>query len=57
VLEYWILDHARREMTALRRRGGAWAAQVVRPPETYRTPLLRGLEFSVAAVFAAADQV
>jgi hypothetical protein len=57
VLEYWILDHARREMTALRRRGGAWAAQVVRPPETYRTPLLRGLEFSVAAVFASADQV
>jgi Uma2 family endonuclease len=55
VQEYWIVDAARREMLVLRRHGGRWDEQVVRPPETYRTGLLPGLEFACGPVFEAAD--
>jgi len=55
VREYWIVDADRREMLVLRRRGRRWARRVVRPPQTYETALLPGLEFSCEAVFDAAD--
>jgi Uma2 family endonuclease len=54
VREYWVVDADRGEMLALRRRGGRWAERVVRPPEVHRTTTLPGLDFDLAAVFAAA---
>jgi Uma2 family endonuclease len=54
VKEYWILDAAKEEMLVLRRSGSRWVRRIVRPPETYRTRLLPGLEFACAPVFAAA---
>ncbi len=53
VKEYWIIDAARGEMLVLRRSRGQWAEQIVRPPQTYQTPLLPGLEFDCGLVFAA----
>jgi Uma2 family endonuclease len=55
VQEYWIFDADKREMLVLKRSRGKWAEQTVRPPEIYRTHLLKGLEFRCAAVFEAAD--
>ena len=55
IQEYWIIDADKRQMTALRRSRGRWAAQTVRPPKTYRTHLLPGLEFSCEPVFDAAE--
>ncbi len=57
VREYWIIDHARVEMLVLRRSHDQWVERVIRPPQVYRTRLLPGLKFDLAAVFAAADQV
>jgi Uma2 family endonuclease len=56
VREYWIIDEERQEMLVLSRKGGKWAARVVRPTERYRTSkaLLPDFEFDLAAVFAAA---
>lgn len=55
VREYWIVDAERREVLVLRRRGRRWLRRVVQESEVYTTPLLPGLEFNCAAVFAAAD--
>jgi Uma2 family endonuclease len=54
VHEYWIVDAQRQEVLVLRRVGGRWKEQIVRPPEVYRTRQLPGLEFNIAAVFEAA---
>lgn len=54
VREYWVVDADRGEVLILRRSRGRWVERVVRPPETYRTRLLPGLEFDPAPVFAAA---
>jgi Uma2 family endonuclease len=54
VREYWIIDEGRGEMRVLRRRGDRWNERTVRPGEIYRTRLLPGFEFDVAAVFEAA---
>jgi hypothetical protein len=51
---YWVVDADKGEMLTLRRRGGRWDEEVVRPPAVYRPTLFPGLEFDVAAVFAAA---
>lgn len=53
VREYWVIDADKGEMLVLRRRGRRWTERVVRPPERYRTTLFPGLEFDIAAVFAA----
>jgi Uma2 family endonuclease len=53
VKEYWLFDLEREEMTVLRRRAGRWSDGTVRPPATYRTPLLPGLEVDLASVFQA----
>jgi Uma2 family endonuclease len=54
VMEYWIVDAAKEEVLAMRRSGGKWAKRVLKPGEKYKTRLLPGFEFDVAAVFAAA---
>ena len=57
VRDYWIIDADRGEageMLALRRVGGRWAQEIVRPPEIHRPRLLPDLAFDVAAVFRAA---
>jgi hypothetical protein len=53
VQEYWIVDLEAEAMTVLRRSGGRWAERTLKAPETHRTRLLPGLEFSVAAMFEA----
>jgi Uma2 family endonuclease len=55
--EYWIVNAERQEVLVLRRWGGRWKEQVVRPPEAYRTRLLPGFEFHCARVFQAAQVV
>lgn len=55
VREYWIVDHAKGEMLALRRRGGRWTERIVRCGEGYPTRLLPGFELDLATVFQAAD--
>jgi Uma2 family endonuclease len=55
VSEYWIVDANRQEMTVLRRWGGRWREQIIKPPEVYRTRLLPGFEFACALVFEAAQ--
>jgi Uma2 family endonuclease len=54
VREYWVLDHFKQEMLALRRVKGRWSERHVRPGEGYRTRLLPGFELDLAGVFAAA---
>jgi Uma2 family endonuclease len=54
VMEYWIVDAAKEEVLTMRRSGGKWAKRVVKGDEKYKTRLLPGFEFDVAAVFAAA---
>jgi len=53
VQEYWIVDVEGESMTVLRRSGGRWAERTLKAPETHRTRLLAGFEFSVAAMFEA----
>ncbi len=55
VVEYWIFDAHRREMLVLRRGRGQWMEKIVRPPETYTTRLLPGLELQCGPIFDAAD--
>lgn len=57
IKEYWILDEERRAMLVHRRVSASWREQTVRPPKLYKTRLFPGLEFSCAAVFAAADGI
>lgn len=54
IREYWIFNAETEEMLVLRRWGGRWREQTIRPGEIYRTRLLPGFEFDCAAVFAAA---
>jgi Uma2 family endonuclease len=56
VSEYWIIDHHKREMLALRRHGGRWMRKVVHEQDVYETKLLPGLRFELSPVFEAADQ-
>ena len=53
VIEYWIVDADEGLMKVLRRSRGHWVEYPVRPPAGYRTRLLPGFEFSIAAVFQA----
>ena len=56
VSEYWIIDAEQCVMKVLRSSRGRWAEAAIRPPATYRTRLLPGLEFSIEAVFGAAEE-
>ncbi len=55
IQEYWIIDADKRQMIILQRSRGRWAAQIIRPPKTYKTHLLPGLEFSCESIFRAAE--
>lgn len=57
VREYWIVDVEQRMVVQLRRSGQRWIEKTVRPPKTCRTRLLPVFELSLAAVFAATDDV
>jgi hypothetical protein len=56
VREYWIIDIQRREMTVLRRSRDKWVKQVIQPGKPYRTKLLPGFVFDLAAVFEAGER-
>lgn len=51
VQEYGIIDPDAKTMTVLGRADGRWVESVVAPPEVHQTPILPGLEFSVAEIF------
>jgi Uma2 family endonuclease len=57
VTEYWIVDAAQQMVTILRRRGGRWHEEVIKPPTLYKTRVLPGFMLDIAAVFEAANQV
>jgi len=54
VVEYWIVDADRSEMTVLRRERGKFTETLARPPQPFSTPHLPGFELDLAAVFASA---
>jgi Uma2 family endonuclease len=56
VREYWIVDHQRREVLVLRRRGPQWTERIVTDSERCTTRSLPGFELDVAAVFREADR-
>jgi Uma2 family endonuclease len=51
VIEHWISDAERKELVVLRRSRGRWAERTIRPPASYRTRLLPGLDFACGPVF------
>ena len=53
VREYWIVDATKQEMLALQRTQGQWTEHIVLPAQGYRAITLAGLDFNLAAVFAA----
>ena len=53
ILEYWIIDADKGQMTVLRRTAGKWQERIIRPSDKYRTHLLPGFEFDLASVFEA----
>ncbi len=54
VQEYWIFDADKEQVLVLRRMGGQWRERLVRPPELYRSTVLRGFELTCQQVFEAA---
>lgn len=50
VLEYVIVDRFDHEVTVLRLVDGRYAEQILKPSDTYRTPLLPGLEIPLQAI-------
>ena len=55
VIEYWIIDRFRRNMTVFKNTPTGIQETVIQATETYRTPLLPGFELVLAKVLAAAD--
>lgn len=53
--EYWIVDAARRQMTALLRWRGKWKPKVLRPTQKYTTRHLPAFSLDLKRVFAAAQ--
>ena len=51
--EYWIVDADEGVLKVFRRSRGRWAEREIRPPAEYRTRLLPGFAFSIAAVLEA----
>ena len=51
--EYWIVDVARQQMTALTRWRGQWREQIVKPTKKYKSPRLPGFALDLRRVFAA----
>jgi Uma2 family endonuclease len=57
VVEYWVIDRFRRQMTVFRRDGRRIAEVVIREADSYTTPLLPGFELPLAKVLAEADKL
>jgi Uma2 family endonuclease len=51
VAEYWIVDAAKRRMTALARWRGRWRPKVVKAGQSYGTPLLPKFSLDLKRVF------
>jgi Uma2 family endonuclease len=51
VMEYWIFDLEKEQVSILQRSGGRWATNVLSPTQTHTTRLLPGFELNIAAVF------
>jgi Uma2 family endonuclease len=56
VREYWIVDSAKGQMTAMTRWRGGWKTRVLKASSTYRTPLLPGFSLNLKRIFAAAKR-
>jgi Uma2 family endonuclease len=56
IREYWIFDRFRRTLTVYRGPGEAPEEVIVPEGQTYRTPLLPGLELPLAQLLAVADR-
>jgi len=54
VMEYWIFDLEKEQVSILQRSGGRWATSVLSPAQTHKTRLLPRFELNIAAVFDAA---
>lgn len=50
VLEYVIVDHHDHRVTVLRLVDGKYAEQILKPTDTYRSPLLPGLEIPLQSI-------
>jgi Uma2 family endonuclease len=57
IVEYWVIDRFRRQMTVYRRPNDKVPQQVYGEKDTYTTPLLPGFELSLAKLFAVNDQL
>ena len=51
--EYWIIDGFKQQMTAMTRWRGQWKSKLVKPSQTYTTPLLPKFSLVLKRVFAA----
>lgn len=52
--EYWIIDSARQQMTAMLRWRGQWKEKVVKPTQKYTTRHLPGFSLDLKRIIAAA---
>lgn len=57
IVEYWIIDRFRRQMTVYRNQGGTVTEIVLCEGDVYTTPLLPGFELPVSRLFAEADRL
>jgi Uma2 family endonuclease len=55
LVEYWVIDRFRRQMTVFRQASDQSPAIVVKEGETYATPLLPGFELPLTRLLAEAD--
>lgn len=56
VSEYWIVDRAKSQLTALTRWRGQWKKRIVKPAQKLTTPLLPGFSLDLKRIFAAAKR-
>ena len=57
IIEYWIIDRFRRQMTVVRATDGSLEEVIVREQESYSSPLLPGFELPIAKILAEADML
>jgi Uma2 family endonuclease len=55
VQEYWVIDRFQRVMTVFTMADGKIQPRVIRPKQTYTTPLLPGFELPLAKLLAVSD--
>jgi Uma2 family endonuclease len=55
LLEYWIIDRFRRQMTVYRREGDELAETVIEEHQQYTTPLLPGFQLPLSKLLEIAD--